>query len=136
MIRLVITIILGCAVAGGLHAATAQDNLPDKRPVLVVLIFDESCKVWCQKVRPIMQELKGQYTNKIEVIELDASQPTLKQAETDAKSHGVYGFLRDSADWVPIVVIFSGRRKLLKELVGPKQKEVYVAAIDKALSSN
>ena len=136
MARLVIMVLLSLAAVGVMRSSAAEESLPDKRPVLVVLIFDESCKVWCQKVRPIMKELKGQYTDKIEVIELDASQPALKQAETVAKSYGVYGFLRDSADWVPIVGIFSGRKKLLKELVGPKQKEVYVAAIDKALSSN
>lgn len=80
-----------------------------------------------------MKELKDQYGDKVEIVELDASAPTLKDGEAPAKAYGVYGFLRDSADWVPIVGIFSGRRKLLKELVGPNQKNVYVAAIDKAL---
>ena len=136
MARFVLMVLLSLAAVCGMTSTAAQESLADKRPLLVVLIFDESCKVWCQKVRPIMKELKGQYSDKIEVVELDASQTTLKQAESVAKSYGVYGFLRDSADWVPIVGIFSSRKKLLKELVGPKQKDVYVAAIDKALSSN
>src|SRR5215813_3866650 len=122
MARLATMFLLSLAFLCAARCVAADETLPGKNPVLVVLIFDESCKVWCQKVRPIMKELKGQYTDKIEVIELDASQPTLKQAETVAKSYGVYGFLRDSADWVPIVGIFSSRKKLLKELVGPKQK--------------
>ncbi|HEY9871267.1 MAG TPA: hypothetical protein V6D08_19055 [Candidatus Obscuribacterales bacterium] len=136
MIRFLLAFLFALMVAWQPCLAQGQAGSGDKRPVLVVLIFDESCKAWCQKVRPVMKELKDQYGDKVEIIELDASAPTLKDAETRAKAYGVYGFLRDSADWVPIVGIFSGRRKLLKELVGPKQKDVYVAAIDKALRVN
>lgn len=81
-----------------------------------------------------MKELKEQYGNRVEVVELDAS--LLKEAEAKSKALGVYCFLRDSAEWVPIVGVFSSKKKLLKELVGPKEKQVYAAAIDKALSCN
>lgn len=103
------------------------------RKVLIVLIFDEGCKLWCQKVRPMMGELKKEFGDQIEVAEIDASAKTLKDAEAKARSLGIFPFLRDSAEWVPIVGVFSPDRKLIKELVGPKQKDTYVLAVKKAL---
>lgn len=133
-----IKILLG-ALFSALLCATALPTLAStpglgEQPVLVVLVFDQGCKTWCQKVRPLMAELKAQYGTKVDFVELDASPGTLKEAEAKAKELGVFFFLRDSADWVPIVGVFSPQRKLVKELVGPKQKEVYVSVIDKALS--
>jgi thiol-disulfide isomerase/thioredoxin len=108
---------------------------PASKPVLVVLIFDEGCKTWCQKVRPMMGELKEMFGNQIEVAELDATQDKLKDAEAKAKSLGIAAFLRDSAEWVPIVGVFNPQRKLVKELVGPKGKDTYVSAVKKALAA-
>lgn len=115
------------------YAATADAS---GQHVLVVLIFDEGCKVWCQKVRPIMKELKDQYGQRVDFLELDASAGTLNESQAKAKEAGVISFLRDSADWVPIVGIFSPKRRLVKELVGPKPKDTYASVIDKALAAN
>jgi len=34
-----------------------------------------------------------------------------------------------------VIGVFSSKGKLIKELVGPKKKEIYLAAISQALSS-
>lgn len=131
LIRHIFLLLLVIA-AGLVNPALSAPAKPGQQ-VLVVLIFDQSCKAWCQKVRPMMKELGEVYGDKVSFAELDASHDKLKEAEARAKELGVYSFLSDSADWVPIVGVFSPQRKLVKELVGPKQKEVYAGAIDKAL---
>jgi hypothetical protein len=133
IVMFVLTIVL--LTSGGIRAIAATSD-PTPQHVLVVLIFDEGCKVWCQKVRPIMKELKEQYGQRVDFLELDASAGTMKETEAKAKEAGVVSFLHDSADWVPIVGVFSPKRRLIKELVGPKSKDTYVSVIDKALSSN
>ncbi len=125
---LIFLLILGLPPVPKLPAAAQQAST-----TLVVLIFDRGCKTWCQKVRPMMKELKDQFGDRIDVAEIDASEENLKEAEVKAKSLGVYDFLRDSAEWVPIVGVFNARRKLVKELVGPKQKDAYVSAVQRAL---
>jgi hypothetical protein len=127
---LLLLLLLMTSTIGPVVSAPARAN----QQVLVVLIFDQSCKAWCQKVRPMMKELGEVYGDKVVFAELDASHDKLKEAEGRAKELGVYNFLSDSADWVPIVGVFNPQRKLVKELVGPKQKEVYAGAIDKALA--
>lgn len=109
---------------------------PSQAPaVLVVLVFDEGCQIWCQKVRPIMNEIKAQYKTRVEFLELDTSDKARQVSETKAKLLGVSAFLHDSAEWVPVVGVFTRQHKLYKELVGPKGKQVYVSVIEKALES-
>ncbi len=104
------------------------------RKPLCVLVFDDTCKAWCKKVRPVMEELKQSYGEKVEFAELDATQAVLADTKKRAKDLGVLGWFTDTADYVPAVLIFDNRRNLIKELPGPKSKEDYSANIDKAIS--
>lgn len=104
------------------------------RKPLCVLVFDETCKAWCTKVRPVMAELKQTYSDRVEFAELDATQKVLADTKKRAKDLGILGWFTDDADYVPVVLIFDNRRNLIKELPGPKTKEDYSSNIDKAIS--
>jgi hypothetical protein len=110
----------------------AQSAVPAK--AMVVLVFDRHCKIWCTQVRPIMKELEREYSTRVEFEELDATGSQMSSAETKAKKLGVLNVFHDVADYVPAVLVYTARHKLVKELIGPKSKIDYKSNIDKALS--
>jgi thiol-disulfide isomerase/thioredoxin len=118
-----------CATA----QATAKDVDYEEKP-LVVLVFDQNCKAWCAKVKPIMGELQQEYGDKVLFAQLDATQSVLPEAKKQAKQLGILSFFSDFEDYVPVVGFFSAHRKLIKELTGPKSKDEYKLSIDKAMS--
>jgi hypothetical protein len=120
-------------------AALADTQVPVESAdgkVLVVLLFDVKCKTWCSETRPRMRELQQIFGDKIAVAELDTTQSVLKETEKKAKELGILGKIADSIDYVPDVLIFDERRKLAKELTGPKETGVYQKVIEKLLSRN
>ena len=106
---------------------------PGEVKPLVVLVFDQNCKVWCSKTRPIMAELQKEYGERVTFSELDSTQSQLPESRKKAKELGILGFFSDVADYVPVVVVFSARRALVKELTGPKTKSDYQLNIEKSL---
>lgn len=114
-------------------AITAEENESTKGP-MVVLLFSKTCHAYCEKIRPVLQELRQQYP-KITFCELDTSQETLKETKAKAKElgKGVYQFLATTADNVPYVGFFACNGRCVKELNGPKTKEIYVNAIESTL---
>lgn len=119
--------------------STLADEVKTESPasnVLVVFVFDKSCKVACTKVRPSLNELKEEYGDRVEYVELDVSKDCMKESEKTAKSLHVYNFLQDTEEWYPAVGVFSARRKLVKQILGTKTKEMYKAAIEKAIADH
>lgn len=101
---------------------------------MVVLIYDDSCKTSCTIVRPIMKELCAEFSQKIRYVELNTSKDNLKESCKTAKEFNVHCFLADCSEQVPIVGVFRGRGgKVIKDIRGAKTKDVYKAAIEKAL---
>ena len=110
----------------------ADEN--DESRVLVVFVFDKSCRISCDAVRPIFRQLKGDYGEKVHFVELDVSKDVLAESQKTAKSLKVSRFLDDTEDWYPAVGVFTSNRKKVKEILGAKPKEQYVQAIEKALT--
>lgn len=106
------------------------DNSQSK--VLVVMMFDQHCTLWCGSVRPLMKELAEEFGQKVLIDEVDASRGKEKDAEEKCKRLGILGYYK-GIESVPAVLLFDGKRKLLKELNGPKSKEFYRSAIEKAV---
>ena len=117
--------------------ATAIYAQEPAQQAVIVILYSQHCKAYCQKVRPILQELKQQYP-KIAFLELDTSSETLPESKAKAKELGrsVLQFVTDYADVVPYVGFFNSKRKLVKDLSGPKTKELYVSVIEKNLSGD
>ena len=96
------------------------------------MMFDQHCTLWCGRVRPLMKELAEEFGQKVLIDEVDASRGKEKEAEEKCKELGILGYYKD-IESVPVVLLFDGKRKLLKELNGPKSKEFYRSAIEKVI---
>lgn len=101
--------------------------------VLVVLVYDQHCKVWCTHVRPIMKELAEEFGDKVHVEEVDNSPSSADAALKQVKELGILSLYKD-VESVPVVLIFDIKRKQCKEINGPKEKGIYKAAIEKVLA--
>ena len=144
--KLVVMSALALSAMTLIDAAVSQnmamaDNPPDlkksvdgKYDARVVMIYDHECVVWCGKVRPIISQLRDEYKSKVQFVELDTSRDQIATSKSTAKTIGVSKFLNENADYAPVIGVFSAKGKLLKELVGPKKKEIYTDAISKALA--
>ena len=110
----------------------AVEDADDSR-VLVVFVFDKSCRISCDAVRPIFRQLKTEYGEKVKFVELDVSKDVIKESQKTAKVLNVGRFLDDTEDWYPAVGVFTAGRKKVKEILGAKPREQYVSAIEKAL---
>ncbi len=127
-------------VSLGQNSAVAENSVALTKSVAgkydarVVMIYDHECAVWCGQVKPILAELQNEYKSRVQFVELDTSNDQMASSKNTAKSIGVSKFLNENADYAPVIGVFSAKGKLLKELVGPKKKEIYTDAISKALS--
>lgn len=115
-------------------AGLAAEGQSEPKPgqVLVVMLYDQHCSLWCGKVRPIMKELAQDLGERVFVDEIDVSKGQEKSAEEKCKQLGILSYYKD-IESVPVVMVFDARRKLAKELNGPKSKELYRGAIEKVL---
>lgn len=125
---LICALLASCAFPRSL--AFAQEAGPS---AMIVLIYDTHCKTACDLVRPIMKEIKGEMKDCFTFVELNSSTETLAESQKTAKELGIHGFLADYAQFVPIVGVFTAKKKCIKVIQGPKGKDVYMAALQKAL---
>lgn len=126
--------LLAFAIASEPLPSFAADAENDDR-VLVVFVFDKSCRISCDAVRPIFKQLKTEYGEKVKFVELDVSKDVRSESQKTAKALNIKRFLDDTEDWYPAVGVFTGGRKKIKEILGAKPKGQYVEAIDKALAA-
>ncbi len=116
-------------------AVLCADEEVDGDRVLVVFVFDKSCRISCDLVRLIFKQLKSDYGEKVKFVELDVSKDVISESQKTAKALRVNRFLADTEDWYPAVGVFTGSRKKVKEILGAKPKDQYVQAIEKALEA-
>jgi len=88
--------------------------------VLVVLVYDQNCKVWCTHVRPIIKELAEEFGERVHVEEIDNSPSSAPAALKQVKDLGITALYKD-VESVPVVLIFDIKRKQCKEINGPKE---------------
>lgn len=123
-----------CSTVVSLPAvAEGESEVDDGKRALVVLVFDNSCRISCDRVRPVIKELEEQYEDRVQFLELDVSKERRAESKKTAESLRISGFFADAVDWYPVVGVFNARRKKVKEFVGAKNKKDYQAAIEKAL---
>lgn len=127
-------LVLGANIAMAENPAGLTKAVAGKYDARVVMIYDHECSVWCGQVKPILSELQNEYKARVQFVELDTSNDQIANSKSTAKSIGVSKFLNENADYAPVIGVFSAKGKLLKELVGPKKKEIYTDAISKALA--
>ena len=120
--------LLTCQLVAFAQVDDNTANLDRPAKALVVLVYDQHCKAWCTKVRPIMKELGDELGSDVNVVEIDSSATVSKTAIKTAEDLGIIRYYKD-VDMVPVVMIFDAKKKLMHELGGPKTKETYKAAI-------
>lgn len=102
---------------------------------LFLMVFDKTCHAWCEKVRPMVKELRDQYADQIDFGELDITQEVLQTSKKEAKQLGVLELLPDFGDQVPCCAVCAKKRTdIIKELAGPKTKDEYEKLVKLALS--
>ncbi len=133
MFKLPGIVAFACSAVMAIPSVSASDTA-EVHPKVIVL-FSKHCHAYCDKVRPILQELKEQYPT-ITFCELDTSQEAMAESRIKAKELGknILQFMLEMADHVPYVGFFTSKGKLVKELDGPKTKEVYVRVIAEQLT--
>jgi len=125
---------LFCLIASLLMTGSARaQDAAQPQSAMIVLIFDTHCKSACDIVRPIMHELKDEYKQCFNFVELDSSQEKLSESQAKAKELGVHPFLASYAQFVPVVGVFNAKRKCIRVINGAKSKAIYADALQKAL---
>lgn len=111
--------------------AIAGDESSDGR-VQVVFVFDESCRISCDAVRPIFSQLKVEYGETVKFVALDVSREVLRESRKAGRELRAGRFPDDMEDWYRAFGVVTGGRKKIREILGAKPKEQYVQAIEKA----
>lgn len=106
-----------------------------KGKVLVVFIYDPHCQFTCDKVRPTVREVQSKYAQSVSYLEIDTGDEHSAQSRALAEKNGVLWFYNDNLKFVPVVGFFSADRKCIKYLTGPKTKNVYQAALERAMKA-
>lgn len=101
--------------------------------VLVIMVYDGGCHIWCDEVRPIINGVTKAYGDKVELHEIDVQKSVLKESLGKANELGVKSFVEGALAWVPTVGVFDQKRKLVKSIPGVSKKDTYKRMIEKAL---
>ena len=138
MLKQLFPVLIGFALASSGPFAAQSEELQKPAATeatpIVVFVFDRSCKLSCNTVRPVLKELETEYQDRVQFVQYDVSKETIKEARQSAKSLGVLSFLDDHEEWYPAVGVFSSKRKLVKQILGAKPRDAYREAIEKSLA--
>ncbi len=115
--------------------AVAESPADSKGKVLVVFIYDPHCSYTCDKVRPTVRAVQSKYAKSVSYLEIDTGEDHTAQSKALAEKNGVLWFYNDNMKFVPVVGFFSPERKCIKYLTGPKTKDVYQAALERAMKA-
>lgn len=126
----VATIMGSCALS-----SFAEDNKAQDKKVRFIAIYDDKCQWSCGVVKPLVENLKKEYKEKVEFYELNTSKDKIADSTKLAKELGVESFFTSSMAYIPCVGVFTKNGKLVKEIPAAKPKEMYVKFLDKALTA-
>ncbi len=122
-------------VLSGCPSGLAESAADTNGKVLVVFIYDPHCQFTCDKVRPAVRSVQSKHAQSVSYVEIDTSDEHAEQSKELARKNGVLWFFNDNMKFVPVVGFFSPERKCIKYLTGPKTKDVYEAALVKAMKA-
>ena len=113
-----------------MQGAKASD---DSNPLFVTITMKE-CYT-CQKLKPVIEELKDEYTDRVTFITLDvSSKASLIESKETATNLGIEEFFEKNRTALPAVgIVCPGGSKVENIFLGEADKEVYTEALDKLL---
>ena len=114
----------------GMQAVKASD---DSNPLFVTVTMKE-CYT-CQKLKPVIEELKGEYEDRITFVTLDvSSKASLEKSKETATNLGLEEFFEKSRTSLPAVgIICPGGIKVENVFSGETEISTYKEALDKLL---
>lgn len=150
MIKNALRTIALCAVVSSLAlSALAQDKMgkmgdkmkmDDKMSMMsdakvtVAVIRADWCAA-CQKVEPIISELKEKYKGRINFVVLDVSDDErANAAAATARKHGLANFFRANKKKTSTVVVLNEKNKVLFQTDHNYDRDAYVRAFDNAVA--
>lgn len=126
---LVLALTTSAASTAADKAASASDK------VLVVMVFDGGCHIWCDQVRPIIEGVTKEYGDKVVLRELDVQKSELHASLGKAEELGVKGFVQGALAMVPTIGVFTTDRKLIRSIPGVGKGPTYKKYIERALKA-
>jgi len=105
----------------------------DSSPLFVTITMKECYS--CQKIKPIFEELKNEYNDRVEFVTLDvSSKSSLEEAKETASNLGIESFFNENKNGLPAVgIVCPGGTKVENVFSGETDKEIYKEALDKLL---
>ena len=105
----------------------------DENPLFVTITMKECYS--CQKLKPVIEELKNEYVDRVTFVTLDVSSKTsLLEAKDTAINLGVENFFNEHKNSLPAVgIVCPGGTKVENVFAGETNKEIYKEALDKLL---
>ena len=112
------------------QAVKASD---DSNPLFVTITM-KGCYS-CQKLKPVIEELKNEYSDRVTFVTLDvSSKASLEEAKITAADLGIENFFDKNVNALPAVgIVCPGGTKVESVFAGEEDKEIYKEALDKLL---
>ena len=125
-----IPILLITLISFSLQAAKASE---DSNPLFVTITMKECYS--CQKLKPVIEELKDEYSDRVTFITLDvSSKVSLEESKDIAVTLGIESFFNENKKALPAVgIVCPGGTKVENVFAGETEKEIYKEALDKLL---
>ena len=123
-------ILLITLISFSLQAARASDDL---NPLFVTITMKECYS--CQKLKPVIEELKDEYNGRVTFVTLDvSSKASLEESKDTAETLGIESFFNENKKALPAVgIVCPGGTKVENVFAGETEKEIYKEALDKLL---
>ena len=123
-------ILLITLISFSLQAVKASD---DSNPLFVTITMKECYS--CQKLKPVIEELKNEYSDRVTFVTLDvSSKASLEEAKETATNLRIENFFNENKNELPVVgVVCPGGTKVENVFSGEADKEIYKEALDKLL---
>lgn len=123
-------ILLIILICFSLQAVKASD---DSNPLFVTITTRE-CYT-CQKLKPVIENLKDEYSDRITFVTLDlSSKASLDEARETAVSFGIEEFFEKNRNALPAVgILCPGGTKVENVFAGETEIDIYKEALNKLL---
>ncbi len=125
-----VPLILALLFFFSLHIVKAED---DSNPLFVTITMKE-CYT-CQKLKPVIENLKEEYNDKVNFVTLDvSSKASLEESREKAEELGVKEFFEKNRNSLPAVgIVCPGGTMIEKAFLGESDINTYKNALDELL---
>lgn len=124
-------------VSSNVNSKAFAESYLEKDKPLVVEITTDWCFA-CKLLKPIMEEIKSEYSGKVTFISLNlTNEESTREAERLAAEYGISEFFKNNRNAFPRVGIFCSSGLFPeKNILGAAAKEIYKESLDSLVSNS